>query len=313
VGSRVTVLTGGVGGAKLVLGLTRVMPPEHITAIINTGDDFTHLGLRVSPDIDTLLYTLSGRSNEQQGWGRSGETWNFIAALRELGGPDWFALGDGDLALHVERTRRLGDGESLSSITAHFARAWKLKTHCVPMTDDRVSTYVRTTNGELEFQHYFVRERCQPQVTGIRFEGAPAANPAPGVVEALTDPDTAAIIIAPSNPFLSVDPILAVPAIAIALRNAKVPRIAVSPIVGGQAVKGPTVKLMNELGVAITPSAIAAHYDGLIDGLLVDQRDQDQAPPSVRHAYADTLMKSLDDRERVAQAALALARDIAAS
>jgi LPPG:FO 2-phospho-L-lactate transferase len=311
VGSRVTVLTGGVGGAKLVLGLARIMPPEQITAVINTGDDFRHLGLWVSPDIDTLLYTLSGRSNQQQGWGRAGETWNFMTALRELGGPDWFALGDGDLALHVERSRRLAEGETLSSITTHFARAWKLQTHCLPMTDDRVATYIKTPDGELEFQQYFVRERCQPRALGIRFEGAAAANPAPGVLEAITDPDVEAILIAPSNPFLSIDPILSVPAISIALRKATAPCIAVSPIVGGQAVKGPTVKLMNELGIAITPSAIAAHYDGVIDGLLVDERDRESGQPPVHHTYADTLMRTLADRERVAHAALALARDVA--
>jgi LPPG:FO 2-phospho-L-lactate transferase len=303
------VLTGGVGGAKLVLGLARVIPPENITAIINTGDDFRHLGLWVSPDIDTLLYTLSGRSNTRQGWGRAGETWNFIDALRSLGGEDWFALGDGDLALHIERTRRLGEGETLSDVTTAFARAWNLAVRCLPMTDDRVATHVDTPDGPLEFQHYFVRERCQPRVTKIRFVGGDQAKAAPGVVEAIEDTD--AIIIAPSNPFLSIDPILSVKEIAAALRSAKAPRVAVSPIVGGQAVKGPTVKLMNELGVAITPTAIAQHYGGVIDALLVDQRDRDEGPPAkLVHAYADTLMKTLRDRERVAKAALQLARDV---
>ncbi|TAL03239.1 MAG: 2-phospho-L-lactate transferase [Rhodospirillaceae bacterium] len=311
VGGRVTVLTGGVGGAKLVLGLTRVMPPGQITAIINTGDDFRHLGLWVSPDIDTLLYTLSGRSNEERGWGRAGETWNFIDALRSLGGEDWFALGDGDLALHVERTRRLAQGDSLSAISAAFAQAWGLTTHFLPMSDDGIATFIDTAGGELAFQRYFVEHRCQPAATGIRFVGAAAAKPAPGVLEAITGADTDAIIIAPSNPFLSIDPILAVPAIADALRRTSAPCIAVSPIVGGQAVKGPTVKLMTELGIAITPVAIASHYEGIIDALLIDQRDLDVGPTvALPHAYADTLMKTLADRERVARAALSLAREI---
>jgi len=309
---RVTVLTGGVGGAKLVLGLTRVMPPDRITAIINTGDDFRHLGLWVSPDIDTLLYTLSGRSNEERGWGRAGETWNFLEALRSLGGEDWFALGDGDLALHVQRTQRLAKGNTLSTVTDSFARAWGLSTRFLPMSDDKVATFVDTPEGELEFQRYFVARRCEPKATGIRFVGAPTAKPAPGVIDALTSAETSAILIAPSNPFLSVDPILAIPAISNALRTTKVPCIAVSPIVGGQAVKGPTVKLMNELGVAITPAAIANHYDGIIDALLVDERDKGVGPAlALPHAYADTLMKTLADRERVARAALALASEIA--
>lgn len=304
---RITVLTGGVGGAKLVLGLTRILPPADVTAIINTGDDFRHLGLWVSPDIDTLLYTLSGKSNEQQGWGRAGETWNFIAALRSLGGADWFSLGDGDLALHVERTRRFAAGETLSQVCAAFTKAWGVTTKFLPMSDDRVATHIDTPQGPLEFQRYFVEQRCQPQATGVRFVGADKAKPAPGVIEALTDTD--AVIIAPSNPFLSVDPILAVPGIADALRNTRAPRVAVSPIVGGQAVKGPTVKLMNELGIDVTPQAIAKHYDGVIDALLVDERDKEH-PLALRHRHADTLMKTLDDRARVARAALDLAADV---
>ena len=226
-----------------------------------------------------------------------------------LGGEDWFALGDGDLALHVERTRRLAQGDSLSVISAAFARAWGLATHFLPMTNDRVATFIDTAGGELAFQRYFVEPRCPPAATRIRFDGAATAKPAPGVIEAIIDTD--AIIIAPSNPFLSIDPILAVPAIADALRNTSAPCIAVSPIVGGQAVKGPTVKLMTELGVAITPAAIADHYHGIIDALLVDERDMGVGPTlALPHAHADTLMKTLADRERVAHAALSLAREI---
>jgi len=303
---KVVVLTGGVGGAKLVLGLAQVMPPEHIVAIVNTGDDFRHLGLWISPDIDTLLYTLAGKANAAQGWGREGETWQFMAALRSLGGEDWFNLGDGDLALHVERTAALARGETLSAIVRRFGQAWGVRTAMLPMSDDPVATHLATDVGDLPFQRYFVERRCAPAVSAIRFEGSAAARPAPGVIEAIRDSETRAILIAPSNPYLSVDPILAVPGIRDALAGAAAPVVAVSPIVGGQAVKGPTAKLMAELGVAATPATIAAHYAGLLDGLLVDERD---AVDGLAIAYdqADTLMTTLDDRARVARAALALA------
>lgn len=302
----VVVLTGGVGGAKLVLGLMQVIAPERITAIVNTGDDFRHLGLWVSPDIDTLLYTLSGKANAAQGWGREGESWSFMEALRSLGGEDWFLLGDGDLALHVLRTQRLAAGASLSQVTADFARAWGIGARILPMSDDPVATFLDTDAGILPFQRYFVERRCAPAVRTIRFEGASKAHAAPGVVEAITSRDTRAILIAPSNPYLSVDPILAVPAIRAALQLASAPVVAVSPIVGGQAVKGPTAKLMGELGVAITPRAVADHYAGVIDAMLVDTRDG-ASDPGVPHATADTLMNTLEDRARVARAALALA------
>jgi LPPG:FO 2-phospho-L-lactate transferase len=309
--SRVVVLTGGVGGAKLVLGLTRVMPAVDIAAIVNTGDDFRHFGLHVSPDIDTLLYTLSGRANLSQGWGREGESWSFMAALRSLGAEDWFALGDGDLALHVLRSHALARGETLSRITAGFASAWGLETAILPMSDQPVATMIATAEGEIGFQDYFVRLRCAPVVEGIRFEGAGAAGPAPGVLEAIADPRTTAILIAPSNPFLSIDPILAVPGIAAALAGAAAPVVAVSPVIGGEAVKGPTAKLMRERGLEVTPAAIAAHYAGVIDGMLIDERDAARAPDKIPFAAADTLMVSLDDRARVASAALALAASLA--
>ena len=307
---RVVVLTGGVGGAKLVLGLTRVMPTSDITAIVNTGDDFRHLGLWVSPDIDTLLYTLSGQSNQDQGWGREGESWNFMEALRSLDGEDWFALGDGDLALHVLRSRALEAGRSLSEITRDFARSWDIESNILPMSDQPVQTVLTTNEGELPFQRYFVERRCEPGVRAIRFEGASDAEPAPGVVDAIGDSSNRAILIAPSNPYLSVDPILAVPGIRAALSTASVPVVAVTPIIGGAAVKGPTAKLMNELGIEVSPAAIAAHYDGLIDALLVDERDR-AISIDVPHAFADTMMTTLDDRARVASAALDLAATFA--
>ncbi len=302
----VTVLTGGVGGAKLVLGLIHAMSAAEVTVIVNTGDDFVHLGLNVSPDIDTLLYTLSGQANAAQGWGREGESWNFMAALRSLGGPDWFQLGDGDLALHVLRSERLRAGDTLSAITADFASAWKIGARVLPMSDDAIETRVETDQGVLPFQRYFVEMRCQPAVRSIRFADVDVSAPAPGVLDAIGNPANRAILIAPSNPFLSVDPILAVPGIREALKNAPAPVVAVSPLVAGAAVKGPTTKLMAELGLPSEAAAVARHYGDSIDAILVDERDP-PAEMGIDSARADTLMRSLEDKIRVAQAALALA------
>jgi LPPG:FO 2-phospho-L-lactate transferase len=306
VSGRVTVLTGGVGGAKLALGLCHAMPAEDVTAIVNTGDDFNHLGLAISPDIDTLLYTLAGKSNPAQGWGRADESWTFMEAVRSLGGEDWFALGDGDLALHVLRTQRLRQGDPLSAIIRDFAAAWGIPARILPMSDDPLATRVLTPEGELDFQHYFVKRKCAPAVQAIRFAGAQAARAAPGVVEALRDERSRAILIAPSNPFLSIDPLLAVTPIRRALLETRVPVVAVSPIVAGEAVKGPTAKIMRELGLEVSADTVSRHYGELIDGMLIDARD----PPTaldLPHARADTLMKTLEDRIRVARAALDLA------
>lgn len=303
------VFTGGVGGAKLVLGLCHALPPRHVTAIVNTGDDFTHLGLAISPDIDTLLYTLSGKADTARGWGRAAETWNFKDAVRSLGGADWFALGDGDLALHVLRTHLLRTNARLSTIVADFASAWGIGAKILPMSDDPVATIVDTGEGELEFQHYFVRRRCEPTVHAGRFTGANAASPAPGVIESITDPNCHAILIAPSNPFLSVDPILAIPAIRQALLETRVPIVAVSPLVGGTAVKGPTAKIMRELNMEVSAAAVARHYTGIINAMLIDERDP-PASHEIKHARADTLMHTLDDRIRVARAALNLANSL---
>jgi LPPG:FO 2-phospho-L-lactate transferase len=297
------VLTGGVGGAKLALGLSHVLAAEQITAIVNTGDDFRHLGLHVSPDIDTLLYTLAGKSNQALGWGREGESWNFMAALRSLGGEDWFALGDGDLALHVLRTAALARGEGLASIIAGFARQWGIGARILPMSEDGVTTWLVTDEGEMEFQRYFVARACAPWVRSIVFRGAENARAAPGVSAAIRSAD--AVLIAPSNPYLSIDPILAIEEIAAALRQTKAPRVAISPLIGGMAVKGPTAKLMDEFGIVKNNAAIAAHYTGFIDALLID--DADEAPADLRTARTPTLMVSLEDRIRVARAALDLA------
>jgi len=308
---KVTVLTGGVGGAKLVLGLTSpgsLAPAVQITAIVNTGDDFVHLGLPISPDIDTLLYTLAGKSDLERGWGRGGETWSFMAALRELGGPGWFNLGDGDLALHVLRLAAFARGERLSQVTAAFARTWGLAANILPMSDDPVATLIDTDEGRLSFQAYFVARQCAPALQGVSFAGAEAARPGPGVLEAISGADR--ILIAPSNPWLSVDPLLAVPGLRDALAAARAPVVAVSPLIAGQAVKGPTAKLMAELGLPLTNASIAAHYEGLIDGLLIDSGD-DAEGVSVPVAHTATLMRSLEDRRRVARAALDLAGALA--
>jgi LPPG:FO 2-phospho-L-lactate transferase len=304
---RYTVLTGGVGGAKLVDGLYRLLPANTLTAIVNTGDDFRHFGLPISPDIDTLLYTLSGKSNQSLGWGRESETWSFMAACKSLGGPDWFNLGDGDLALHVLRGVALAAGESLSQVIARFAAAWELHLSILPMTDDTVATWVDSDEGALEFQAYFVGRQCAPAVRGVRFVGADQAVPAPGVLDAIRNCD--AVFIAPSNPWLSVDPILAIPAIRAALESTAAPVVVVSPLVDGKAVKGPTAKLMQELGLDVMNHQIAAHYAGFMDGLVV--HEQDAAPDSVAIARTDTMMRTAADRERVARCALDLARGLA--
>ncbi|MEE2692728.1 MAG: 2-phospho-L-lactate transferase [Pseudomonadota bacterium] len=306
---RIVVLTGGVGGAKLALGMCAAAPAGSVTAIVNTGDDFSHFGLFVSPDIDTLLYTLSGQANAEQGWGRENETASFMTALRSLGAEDWFNLGDGDLALHVLRTHLRGLGVSLSEITKRFARAWRLEAEILPMTDDPVSTQLQTDDGVLAFQHYFVKRRCAPRVRDVRYCGSGEARPAPGLLEALRDAD--AIIIAPSNPYLSIGPILAIPEIREALLTASAPRVAVSPIIGGESVKGPTSKLMRELGVAVDNQSIADFYGGLIDGLVIDERDAAPAGDvSVRKT--NILMWTTDDKRRVAEAALAFADELRA-
>lgn len=301
---KAVVLTGGVGGAKFVLGLERSGLADSVTAIVNTGDDFRHMGLHVSPDIDTLLYTLSGKSNVAQGWGREGETWTFLDAAQSLGGPDWFRLGDGDMALHVLRSQRLAAGEPLSAIIASFASAWGIPTAILPMTDNPVATFVETDEGVLEFQRYFVGRQCAPKVSAIRFEGADSARAAPGVVDAILSAD--AVFVAPSNPYLSVDPLLAIAEIAQALADTPAPVIAISPIVSGTAVKGPTAKIMAELGIAPDNDAIADHYAAFADALLIDASDT--VPAAMPARATDTMMRTLDDKIRVAREAVDLAR-----
>ncbi len=312
-------LCGGIGGAKLALGLSLITdrrplitdhrpPITDLLVVVNTGDDFEHLGLSISPDIDTVLYTLGGVADRERGWGRTDETWHFMEALRQLGGEAWFQLGDRDLAMHVERTRWLRQGRSLDDFVAHAALALGIGARVLPMTNDRVRTIVGTGEGRLPFQRYFVERRCAPVVRSLRFEGADDAVPAPGFLEALSDPETQAIVICPSNPYLSIDPILALPGVREALAHAAAPVIAVSPIIGGQAVKGPTVKIMTELGIAANTAAVAAHYRGLIDGLVLDEADAAEAGGiDVPVLVTRTLMTDVADRERLAREVVAFA------
>jgi LPPG:FO 2-phospho-L-lactate transferase len=305
----VLALSGGIGGAKLALGLCRVLPEGALTVVANTGDDFVHLGVAVSPDLDTLLYTLAGLDNPTTGWGRRDETWTFMAALEALGGETWFKLGDGDLATHVERTRRLALGESLSAITDDFRRRLGISARLLPMSDDPVRTRLLAAEGWLDFQDWFVRRQCAPAIREIAFAGAEAAHPQPEFVAALGDPDLRLVVICPSNPFISIDPILAVPSVREALRDCPAPVVAVSPIIGGRAVKGPTAKLMAELGLSVDAAAVAHHYGDLLDHYVIDEADIDAAADlRVPWTAARTLMETLANREALARAVLGLGR-----
>ena len=300
---KVVALAGGVGGAKLVDGLAAVMPPEDLTAIVNTGDDFEHLGLSISPDLDTVMYTLAGVANSETGWGREDETWSFLDTLETLGGPTWFRLGDRDLALHVERTRKLSHGEALSEATVDFCEALDIRIRLLPMSDDPVRTIVQTDEGELAFQEYFVARACEPTVRSFEFVGAESAKPAPGVVEAIRQADS--VIFCPSNPWVSLDPILAVAEISEAVR-AK-PTIGVSPIIGGKAIKGPAAKMYSELNVDPSAYAVAQHFPQL-DAFVIDSTDADWIEPirelGMQPFVTQTVMDSIGARKRLAQEVL---------
>jgi LPPG:FO 2-phospho-L-lactate transferase len=308
---RCVVLSGGIGGAKFALGLDRVLAAGDLTIIANTGDDFEHLGLAISPDLDTLLYTLADLVNPETGWGRRDETWNFMAELARLGGDTWFRLGDRDLAIHIERTRRLAAGESLSAITADLARRLGIRARLLPMSDAPVRTRVNTEHGTLGFQEYFVREQARPLATGFEYAGAATARLPDAVAAALADPALTAIFIAPSNPWLSIAPLLAIPALRQILLAASAPVVAVSPIVAGTALKGPTAKIMRELGLAVSAEAVARHYRELIDGFILDASDRDCARAiesmGVAAGVTDTVMRSLDDKTALARYALEFA------
>jgi LPPG:FO 2-phospho-L-lactate transferase len=310
----VVALSGGIGGAKLALGLARVLAPAALTIVANTGDDFVHLGLAISPDVDTLLYTLGGIADSERGWGRQDETWSFMRALATLGGPSWFQLGDGDLATHVERTRRLARGETLSAITDDFRRRLGVTARVLPMSDDPVRTRLRTAEGWLDFQDYFVRLRSAPRIEAIEFTNADRARPQPDIIATLADPALRGVVVCPSNPLISIEPILAVPGMRAALDGCVAPIVAVSPLIAGKAVKGPTAKMLKELGIPADAVAIAHRYRDLLDGYVVDIADADAAralPMAV--AVAPTLMTTLAERDRLARCVLGFVDRLSAS
>jgi len=307
--ARVVAISGGIGGAKLALGLYRVLPADSLVVGCNTGDDFEHLGLSISPDLDTVMYTLAGLANAKTGWGRAGETWSFMQALESIGGETWFRLGDADLATHVERTRRLAAGEGLSAVSDDFCARLGVRAHVVPMSDQPVRTMVHTDGGVLAFQRYFVQNRCEPRVTGFSFYGAGDAHPSLPLWEALLGPDLEAVVICPSNPFISIDPILAVPGLRGAISDSGVPVVAVSPIIGGDAVKGPTAKMMAELGVASSARAVADHYEGMLTGFVADETDEGTIT-ELPCLHTRILMESDEDKVRLAGEVLEFARSI---
>jgi len=309
----VLALAGGVGGGKLARGLAAVLPPEQFTIAVNTADDFVHLGLHISPDIDSVLYALADSNDLERGWGLAGETWNFMAALERLGGETWFKLGDRDLATHVLRTEALAAGRTLTEATAMLARRLGIAHAVVPMSDDPVRSIVQTGEGDLAFQDYFVRRQCNPKFRGVRFQGVKNARPSAELRDALARAQ--AIIITPSNPFVSIDPILSLPGISDTLRQSQRPVVAVSPIVGGKAVKGPLAKMMSELGVEPSALGVARHYGPLVDAWVIDDLDRALQPAiealGCRVRVCNTLMRTLDDKRRLAHDTLELAFEMA--
>jgi LPPG:FO 2-phospho-L-lactate transferase len=301
----VVALAGGVGGAKLVEGLTKILPSDALTIIVNTGDDFDHFGLRICPDLDTVCYTLAGMANSETGWGRADESWNAMEEIEILGGPTWFRLGDRDLGIHLERTRLLTEGKSLSEICHQFCSTWQIKHPVLPMSNDRVSTLVHSDEGDLPFQDYFVKRKCKPQVIGFDFVGANSAVPAPGVLEALHEADL--IVICPSNPWVSIDPILAIPGMREAIVGSRHRKdvIAVSPIIQGDTIKGPAAKMFTEMGISPSAASVARHFGskrdgGLLSGYIFDILDtNEQATISdlgIPQKTTNTIMKNLQDR-----------------
>lgn len=307
----ILALSGGVGGAKLALGLAQVVAPERLTIAANTGDDFEHLGLTICPDLDTVMYTLAGLADPNQGWGLEGESWRVLENLQTLGGPAWFRLGDRDLATHLYRSGRLAEGASLSAVTSELCARLGIAPRLLPMSDTAVRTLVATASGELTFQEYFVREQCRPAVTGFRFATAPGAELHPSLADLLAAGGLAAIVICPSNPFVSVAPLLALPGARAALRASGAPIVAVSPIVGGKALKGPAAKMMRELGLDVSVAGVARHYADLIDGIVIDTVDAGQAGAiaelGMAVSVAPTVMRSPADKRTLAQHVVAFA------
>ncbi|HJM07574.1 MAG TPA: 2-phospho-L-lactate transferase [SAR324 cluster bacterium] len=301
-------LSGGIGGAKLALGLEHVFNSSNLMIAGNTGDDFKHFGLHISPDLDTLLYTLSGKSDTERGWGLSNETWSFMEAMGEMGGETWFQLGDRDLATHVERTRRLNEGENLSSITSSFCKIFGVKAQIVPATDDPLKTLVQTPEGILTFQNYFVRDQCRSKILSLKYEGSENAQPCSALEEALESSFLEAVFVCPSNPFLSIDPILSVGRIKEKLKKSTAKVIAISPIVGGDAVKGPTAKNLRDLGYEVSAFTVAEYYSDFIDGFILDKRDEKEIfqieSLGIRVGLADTVMIDLQSKIKLAESVM---------
>ena len=307
-GRSICVLAGGVGAARFVDGLVGVHDAADITVIVNVGDDFEHLGLLISPDIDTLLYTLGGLVHPEQGWGRAEETTHALEAAATFGGDDWFLLGDKDIGLHLVRTTQLRGGATLSTVTGRMAAQLGIKTEILPATDDELRTVVETVEGDFDFQTYFVRRQHRDEVDGFRYEGAAASQPAPGVIETIAGADL--LMLAPSNPFLSIAPILAVPGIEAAVRGFAGPVVGVSPLIGGRAVKGPADRLLARIAGETSASAVAGRYEGFLTHFLVDEADAGDLPGlaelGVTGAATDILMRDRSAREHVARSALQL-------
>ncbi len=308
----VVMLVGGVGGAKLAVGLADLLPPEALTIIVNTGDDFEHLGLHISPDLDTVMYSLAGLANPVTGWGVADDTFRAMDMVKRCNGPGWFQLGDLDLGTNLMRTMMLRKGLTLTQVTQHLCACLGVRHPLLPMCNDMVQTWLDTDQGTLAFQEYFVRERWQPVVKQVRFVGADKAQLSPEVAAALEG--ATLILFGPSNPFLSIDPILAVTGIYERILTSSAVRIAVSPIVGGRAIKGPAAKLMAELGLDVSPRGIAEHYRELLDGLVLDVVDQDWCGEieqlGIQPVALHTLMNTLSDKVRLAEATLAWAEEI---
>jgi LPPG:FO 2-phospho-L-lactate transferase len=299
---RIVALAGGVGGAKMVDGLSQLLPTSDLTVVVNTGDDFDHWGLRICPDLDTVCYTVAGLANPDTGWGRKDESWNVLSEISHLKGNDWFKIGDLDLATHIERTERLAAGEPISQIVREFCQAWSVKISILPMSDEPVATILHTQDqGELAFQEYFVHQQCEPKVKSFSFAGIEYARPAPGVLEAIAESD--AVIFCPSNPWVSLDPILAVPGILPSIKKKPI-ILSVSPIVGGNAIKGPAAKMFHELGIKPSAFSVAQHYKGIITHFVMDTVDKHQlrdvAELDINTIPVDTIMNSAEDRRRLA-------------
>jgi LPPG:FO 2-phospho-L-lactate transferase len=311
----IVALSGGIGGAKLAYGLSQVLADGELAVVANTGDDFEHLGLYVSPDVDTLIYTLAGVNNSETGWGRADETWSFMSALKQVGAPTWFQLGDKDLALNVYRSNELRSGMALSDFVSAIARQFGIQSRIIPMSDDSVRTMVDTNSGTLAFQDYFVRQKCQPVVEQVRYQGIERARPSPEFQVLMESSEIKAYVICPSNPYLSIDPITSLQGVRKRISDSAVPVVAVSPIVAGESLKGPTGKIMGELGIPVSAAEVAKHYRGLIDGIIIDDLDAGLAAEIAREGIqvttANIVMKSARDKIDLAKIVLSFAKHLA--